>query len=238
MEDYLFFVVAFLASVVSGVVGFGTGLILISVGSFFYDIKETIVLANIFFIGVTLSRAYLFRADIDWRMTKLMLVLGLPMVVLGASLLVPSENRIISLILGSVILVYIANVVFGIFDSYKATTPAIVLGGGVWGLLGGFVGDGNVVKAAIFDHIGMTKETFVATMAFTSLLANIAKYAVYGRLAIESQRNPVIIIGLFILAFIGSFVGKQLLSRVSPIRFRAAMLLVLSGAALKLIIIG
>lgn len=237
MNEIVFIICAFIASVISGIVGFGTGLLLISIGSFFYDIKETIVLANIFFIGVTVSRTILYWRDIDWKLLALVFVAGLPMIFLGANLLIPISDRFVRLVLGISILFYVANVHLGWTKNIRVTKSKIIAGGGLWGFLGGFVGDGNVIKAALFDHIGIRKETFVATMASTSLVGNFIKYAIYKKLNYASQDNLVVIIILLLLAFLGSVVGKNILKRMDSETFRKLVLIFLGILSLKLIFI-
>ena len=237
MNEIVFIICAFAASVVSGIVGFGTGLILISIGSFFYDIKETIVLANIFFIGVTISRTALYWRNIDWKLLGLVFAAGLPMIFIGAHLFIPIDDRIIRIVLGSSILFYVANVHFGFTNNIRTNNPLIITGGGLWGFLGGFVGDGNVVKAALFNHIGIRKEAFVATMASTSLVGNFIKYVIYKKLNYASQDNLVVIILLLVLAFMGSLVGKSILKKMNSETFRKVVLIFLAIISVKLIFI-
>jgi uncharacterized protein len=237
MNEIVFIFCAFAASVISGIVGFGTGLILISIGSFFYDIKETIVLANIFFIGVTISRTILYWRDIDWKLLGLVFAAGLPMIFIGANLLIPIDDRIIRIVLGISILFYVVNVRFGFTENINVNNKLIISGGGLWGFLGGFVGDGNVVKAALFDHIGIRKEAFVATMASTSLAGNFIKYFIYKKLNYASQDNLLVILILLVLAFLGSWVGKSVLKRMNSESFRTVVLVFLGVISLKLIFI-
>jgi uncharacterized protein len=236
MNEIAFIICAFAASVISGIVGFGTGLLLISIGSFFYDIKETIVLANIFFIGVTISRTFLYWRDIDWKLLGLVFAAGLPMIFIGANLLIPIDDRIVRLILGISILFYVANNYMGFTKNIRTNNLLIVTGGGLWGFLGGLVGDGNVIKAALFDHIGIRKEAFVATMASTSLVGNFIKYAIYKKLDYASQDNIAVIAILLVLAFLGSLVGKNILNKMDSETFRKVVLIFLGLISLKLIL--
>lgn len=236
MTELVFIFCAFAASVVSGIVGFGTGLILISIGSFFYEIKETIVLANIFFIGVTVSRTLLYWRDVDWKLVLQIFAAGLPMIFVGANLLIPIDDRIVRIVLGSSILFYVANAAIGFTRSVKVSLP-LVLTGGLWGFLGGFVGDGNVVKAALLDHIGVRKESFVATMAITSLVGNFIKYFIYKKLNYASQDNLAMILLLLALAFAGSWLGKGVLKKMNSETFRRVVLIFLAVISLKLILL-
>ena len=234
---WVFAVLAFISSLVAGISGFGTGLILLSLGSLFFDTKDTIVLANIFFIGVTLSRSVIGFRAIDWRMTRYMFVLGVPMIIVGATMFIPVSERFISGTLGVTVCLYVIHCIYPLVPSFAPSRRQLVLAGGIWGVLGGFIGDGNAVKAAVFDHVGMRKEEFVATMAFTSLIANILKCPVYQSAAIASVTIGMVFF-LLLLALIGSAVSQYILAKMKDETVRRIMLVFLTFAGVKLMFFG
>ena len=235
---YIFLTIAFIASIISGVVGFGAGLILISFGALFFDIKETIYLANIYFIGLTLSRCALYYKNIDYKVAGLTLALGVPMILLGATLFVETQSRLISTIFGICVLLYIVSLKFTFWRNFVIRPSHIVIGGGAWGFLSGFIGDGNLAKAIVFDQIRMPKETFVGTIAVTSLTANIIKLVIYQKLEISTEINFVLIAILLLVACVGTLISGQILRRMPVAYFRPLMLLMLASIAIKLLCVG
>ena len=67
MEKTLFLVLAFIASVISGIFGFGGELMLVSFSSFVLPIKEAIAIIAIYFLAACVSRIIVFRKHIDWK---------------------------------------------------------------------------------------------------------------------------------------------------------------------------
>lgn len=166
-----------------------------------------------------------------------MLTLGVPMLILGATIFIPVSERIIAGTLGVTVCIYVIHCAYPLTPAFNPTRSQLVVAGGIWGFLGGFIGDGNAVKAAVFDHVGMRKEEFIATMAFTSLIANLLKCPVYQSAAIASVTLWTGVF-LLVLAFIGSAVSQLIITRMKDESVRRIMLVFLTLAGIKLTFFG
>jgi len=119
----------------------------------------------------------------------------------------------------------------------KLSRPLLIGGSFLYGLVAGAVGTGGVIKAVILDRMGLTKEAFVGTMAVTAGLSNVIKLWVYSSLPLAEKTNYGLMIGLIIIAFIGTWLGRHVLRRLTPERFRNLVLGFLLIISLRLILL-
>lgn len=235
--DYLLFIgIALVGSTLSAVFGLGSALLVIALGSHILPIQETIALATVMFTAGTLSRAIVYRHDIDWRLTALMTTFSVPFAYLGAMALAVAPVEFLKISLGSIALLYVALAFSGWKPRFTVGRGIIVLGASAHGFVSGLLGTGNVIKAIIFDHMGLRKQAFVGLMAATSVVANFAKISRYITDGLISERHILPSIGLVICVVISTVVGRLLLKRVPPEHFRNGVLLALTAASIGLIV--
>lgn len=118
------------------------------------------------------------------------------------------------------------------------------LGGALSGFFGGLSGNQGALRSAFLLKSGLSKEAFVATGVVSAVIVDAARLVVYGtgfmadHLAKSHELFAPVAVGT-ICAFIGSFVGKRVLQRVTlhtvQIMVAVAMLLIGSGLAVGLV---
>jgi hypothetical protein len=236
IENIIFLVIALITTIITGALGFGTAIILIPVSSFFIEIKKAIAILTIYFMAVNISQIYLFWKNIDWKMVGYILLGAIPAVIIGASLMIISPSEIIKRILGVIIIFYIINEIFQLFKKYKLKKLMISFVSVFYGFFAGIIGTGNTVKAALLTHMEITKERFIAIMATTAIFINVIKTIIYSRSMLISSADIPLIVSLIIIGFVGVYIGKLLVKKISPKFFRYAILTLLFVMALKLII--
>lgn len=233
--DYAVFVgIALISSIVSAVFGLGTALLVIAVGSHILPIKEAIALATILFTAETCTRTFLYRAHIDWRLTGLMTAFSVPFAYLGASALAVAPVDLLKTSLGSMILLYVVMAFSGWRPKVEMGRTALILGSAGYGFVSGLLGTGNVIKAVVFDHMGLRKEAFVGVMAATSVLANFTKIGSYVADGLIDERHFLPGVGLVFCIVAVTLLGRVLLKRVTPEHFRTGVLLILAAVSISL----
>jgi uncharacterized membrane protein YfcA len=235
-NDILFLVLAYLVSIISAVFGFGSALIIIPFSTFFLPIKEAIALLTIFFIAGNLSRVVFFWKHIDWKTTKLIWLGNIPMVYIGASLMLKAPSEILKVILGFIILVFVVNERFKFTKHIKLNDFGIVAAGGLYGFFAGIIGTGSAIKAALLTHMRLTKERFIGTMAATAIVANLIKITVYSQSELLSQNDIPLALGLVLCAILGAYTGKHFVKVLHPEFFKKAILIMLLIVSFKLIL--
>jgi uncharacterized membrane protein YfcA len=235
INEIIFLILAFVVSIISATFGFGSAIILIPFSSFLLPIKKAIAIVTIFFIAGNLSKIIIFRKHIDWKTTFLIWVGAVPMVFIGAYLMVIAPSEIIKKVLGIIILLYVINDYFNLTKHIKLNKIAIAGAGGAYGFFAGIIGTGSAIKAALLTHLGLRKERFIAVMATSAILLNIIKTVIYSKFALISHTDIPLIIGLILCAFGGAYVGRNLVKKINPDTFKKIILIILVIVSIKLL---
>ncbi|MBI2135241.1 sulfite exporter TauE/SafE family protein [Candidatus Woesearchaeota archaeon] len=234
-NEIIFLLLAFIISIFATPIGFGSALLLVPLSSFLLPIKSAIAVLTIFFMASNVSRIIIFRKHIDWKITLFILYGAIPFVFAGALLLVYAPSDIIEKILGIIILLYAINDYLNITKKVKLKNYAISMVGGLFGFFSGIIGTGNAITAALLTHMGIRKERFIATMAITALFVNAIKIGIYSKFALVTIDDIPLVAALIIIAFVGAYLGKNLVKMIKPELFRRLVLILLLVVSLKLL---
>ena len=110
------------------------------------------------------------------------------------------------------------------------------IGGALSGFFGGLSGHQGALRSSFLLKAGLTKEVFIATGVVISLVIDASRMTVYGshfmsRLS-DINLLPIAIAVLF--AFLGAFIGKKLLNKVTMKMVRIIVALMLFFIAIGL----
>ncbi|NKB78147.1 MAG: TSUP family transporter [Gammaproteobacteria bacterium] len=232
----LFILLGFGSALVSAVFGFGTALILLSLGSYLLPIKETIALATVLFIASTVTKTVVFGKHIDWKLVGIMSVISVPFAYIGAELLYDLPGELLKRCLGGTILVYLLLERYQWFPRVKVGTTGIVLGSAAYGFMSGLLGSGNIVKVMIFREMKISKESFIGAMAATSVLTNVAKLNSYSTTDLLDVTQIWAMVGLVFSAVSAVFIGRLFLRKITVSQFQNGLQLVLFASAAGLLL--
>jgi uncharacterized membrane protein YfcA len=235
--EYTFFVaLAFSASMISAIFGFGTALILLAIGAHILPVQETIALATVLFAASTITKSFLFARHIDWKLAAIMAFASLPFAYFGASLVADAPGELIRRLLGAMILIYVLLTSFDLLPRFRIAMPGLVAGSSLYGFISGLLGSGNVVKAILFREMNITKHAFVGVMAATSVLSNVAKLIAYSRSDLLMPVHLWPSVALVAAAIAASFAGRRLLHHFTETHFELGLKILLAVAAIGLLV--
>ena len=235
MTGYTFFVVlCFAASMVSGVFGFGSAMIVLAIGPHFLPVAESIALAAVLFLASTLTKAFLFRKHLDWKVVGTMAMASVPFAYAGALILPSLDPGIARRLLGLMILAYLGVKRFPL-PRVRLGTAGLISGSALYGFLSGLVGSGSVIKVVMLRELNITREAFVGAMAATSVLSGIAKVTAYSQAGLLNSKLLWPIVGVIVAAVSSAFVGRSFLREVSVRQFDVGVQILLAVAALALL---
>ncbi len=221
----LFGVLNFMASILSGCFGFGAALVLIVAGTVILPPAQIVALSTLRFVANNVALYLHSKGSTDWVLARTILVAGIPSAIVGALLLSYTSAALMKLILGALAVLYFVSAVLtksGKTDAdERSSNTKVVLSGVGYGFFSGLVGTGNVIKAALFDNIGLTHATFVSTMAVTSLGVNATKLFVYFQSRLFSVSDLPFIVAMIVGSLSGLSVGILLRGKLSAERFRS-----------------
>lgn len=224
--------VAFAASILGGLSGYGTGLVL---PIFLAPVVGVANVIPVMAVGMALnnaSRVVAFRHWIEWPNVRRILLFGLPASAAGAYGYTLLAGPTVALLIGTFLIVSVplrrwlvrANYQFG---------PRVERGAGaLFGFInGGMTGTGTVL-VAILMAAGVQGAALIATDAVISFTMGVAKVAIFGTFARLDAELALAGVLIGACTIPGAFVARWLLRRI-PTRIHTAFMevIVLAGGA-------
>jgi uncharacterized membrane protein YfcA len=219
------------AGTLSGIVGFGSSIMLMPVLVIVFGPLHAVPIMAIAAILANLSRVLIWWREVDWRAVAAYSIIGVPAAALGARTLLVLPPRLIEGALGFFFLAMIPARRWLAAHGVRLRWPHLVAIGAVVGFLTGIVVTTGPITAPIFLAYGLVKGAFIASEAAGSLAVYLSKAAVFRRFG--ALPLPVIAQGLITGASLmaGAWIAKRFVLRLHPDRFRLLMdaLMLLSG---------
>ena len=230
--DLLFvLVVGLAAGTISGIVGFGSSIMLVPVLVVVFGPLHAVPIMAIAAILANLSRILIWWREVDWRACAAYSITAAPAAALGARTLLVLPPRLIEGALGVFFLLMIPARRWLSAHDLKLRLPHLVVVGAVVGFLTGIVVTTGPITVPIFLAYGLTKGAFLSTEAAGSLAVYLSKAAVFRRFGALPASTIVqgVITGASLM--VGSLVAKRFVLRLDPVRFRLLMdaLMLISG---------
>lgn len=240
---------ALLASLLTFFSGFGLGTLLMPIMALFFPVDVAIALTGVVHFLNNLFKLSLIGGHIDKKAT---LIFGVPAIAgafVGGWLLVQLgemapftdyqlagytyELSIINLIIA------VLMVVFGLFEllpqlrAWVIPRKMLSVGGLLSGFFGGLSGHQGALRSAFLVHFGLTKEAFIATGTTIATFIDITRLIWYATsiLTLSLQREWPLLTTAVVCAFIGAYMGRQLLKKITIVTVQyivGSLLLVLA----------
>jgi len=219
------------AGTISGIVGFGSSIMLMPVLVIVFGPLHAVPIMAIAAILANCSRVVIWWREIDWRAVAAYSITGVPAAALGARTLLVLPPRLIEGALGFFFLLMIPARRWLAARGLALRLAHLVVIGALVGFLTGIVVTTGPITAPIFLAYGLVKGAFIASEAAGSLAVYLSKAAVFRRFG--ALPLDVITQGLITGAslMIGAWIAKRFVLRLHPDRFRLLMdtLMLLSG---------
>jgi uncharacterized membrane protein YfcA len=231
MPDLLVFsgasLVAYLASVISGVVGFGGAMIFLPVLVWMYGVRASVPILTVSVLLGNASRVYFNRRELDLKLVLLFSLGSLPFAVLGSFVYVALPVVWIKRGIGIFLLSMV--VLRHVHRDFKVKNPWVFTPlGAVTGFLSALMGGVGPVSSPFFLAYGLVKEAFVGTEALCAVGMHAVKSVVYNRLHVLNTREILLGLSFGLIMSFGSYTAKKVLERISRERFLLLVELVLT----------
>ncbi len=233
MEIVVIGIVALLASLLTFFSGFGLGTILMPVFAIFFPVEVAIALTGVVHLLNNLFKMLLVGKNAEW---KVVFKFGIPAILsalVGAWLLISISgaeemlsyrigNRLcvitpVKLIIAFLMLGFAILEMLPFYRKLEFSENKLYLGGVLSGFFGGVSGHQGALRSAFLIKCGLSKEGFIATGVIIASVVDISRIAVYftGFSKIGIEENIYILTIAAGSAFIGAFLGKQMLKKVT-----------------------
>lgn len=232
----LFIILALLAEILGTIGGFGSSLFFIPIAGFFLDFHSVLGITGLFHVSSNLSKIALFRKGID---KKLIIYLGIPaviFVIIGAYFSNQVQSEFLEI--GLAIFLIITSLVFLIFKTFsiKPSIKNSVIGGILSGGIAGILGTGGAIRGITLSAFNLTPAVFIATSAVIDLGVDASRSVVYIFNGYVHQHDLYLIPFLIGASFLGTYIGKKILTKVSDKRFKSMVLVLVLFTGLSTIL--
>ena len=224
MFTVLFFLIALLSEVVGTVAGFGSSVFFVPLAGFFFDFHQVLALTSILHVFSNTAKLVLFGKHVSFR---LLLLLGIPSiagVIIGAYLSTRLTLKFDQLILGLFLVSFSLFLFRNPSARIAATKLNAISAGGAAGFLAGLIGTGGAVRGLALAAFDLQKGVFVATSAGIDSGVDFSRMIIYLRNGYLAPNSLIYILGLLIIAFAGSYLGKVVLGYIDQKYFRQIVL--------------
>jgi uncharacterized membrane protein YfcA len=224
--------VALAASVLGGLAGYGTGLIVPIFLAPVVGIANVVPVMAVGMLIANASRTAAFWRDIHWPHARRILLAGLPACVAGAYGYTRLDAHWIALLLGSFFILSVPLRRTLARAGWRLEARGVTLAGAGFGAVNGAMTGVGLLLISTLMAAGLEGAALIGTDAIVSVIMEIAKIALFGGAA--RLNAELVAAGLLIGACTvpGGFVARWLLARV-PIRVHTAFMevVVLAGGA-------
>ena len=228
-------VVAFIASTLSGIVGFGGAMIFLPVLIAVYGVRASVPILTVSVLLGNASRVYFNRRELDLRLVLLFSLGAIPFAIWGSFVYVALPTFWIKKGIGIFLLVTV--LLRHIHPHFKLTHAWVFVPlGAVTGFLSALMGGVGPVSSPFFLAYGLTKEAFVGTEALCAVGMHLVKSITYNRLNVLSGKLLLIGLGFGLVMSGGSYVARKVLERISRQKFLLLVEILLTVIGFQMLI--
>lgn len=206
---------AFGASIIGGLAGYGTGLLLPLVLVPIIGAEATVPVLAVSALFTNGSRAVALRSQVEWATVARFLPLALPLTIIAAFLFTRLDSRGAALVIGSVLIMLVPTRYLLRGAGYRLSGAGLTVAGGIYGFITGTSTGAGVVLISFLMASGLAGMAVVATDAAISIVIGLAKAITFGSLG--ALPLPLLVFALLVgLSTVpGAFIAKLLAERLS-----------------------
>ncbi|MDZ4750965.1 MAG: sulfite exporter TauE/SafE family protein [Flavobacteriales bacterium] len=236
--DILFFVLAILCEIIGTVSGFGSSVFFVPIAGLFYPHHEVLFLTGLLHVFSNSIKIWLFRKHIAWNLVWKFGIPAVSFTILGAVLSKYVDALQANIFLGVFLILFSVMLLMWEHFSLKRDYLNIVLTGGISGFVAGIVGTGGAIRGLGLMAFNLEKELFVGTSAAIDMGVDFSRLWIYIANGFSIE-NAIFLVPMLIAAsFLGTYIGKYLLGKISVTFFRRFVLLLILGIGIYLMILA
>lgn len=230
----LMILVAWVASTISGIAGFGGSLIVLPVFTHLVGAKAAIPILTVSWLMGNFSRAVFGFRDIRWKPVAYFSAGALPAAIIGSRLFIELPTGLIMRGIGIFLLLAVAARHTPLL---RELAPGwLVPVGALVGLLSALIGSAGPLGAAAFLSLNLPPPAYVASEAVTAVVMHLTKTVMYEQYNLISKQDfeMGVVLGLAMVA--GSWTSRRFITKIPGRWFAIAVELLLVGVAISLIV--
>ena len=199
-------------------------------------VRASVPVLTIALIVGNLSRAWWSRDELDWRVIGAYLLGAAPVAAIGAVLYTATPPEWLSRLMGLVLLSALPLRRWLERGPRRMRLQHFPLLGAATGLLSALVAATGPVNMPFFLGYGLRRGAYVGTDAVCAAGVHLVKTLVYGRYALLTPETSALGLGIGAVMFVGAYVGRQVLERMSDRSFVVALEALVTGLGLLFLV--
>lgn len=222
----------------SGVAGFGGGVVVLPVLVWVFGPEVAVPVVALFQLMGTLTRVWLNREFINWKVAAWFAAGSTPFAILGGFLFIAANTDLLIRIMGGGMIALVVLTQLPWSRNIRMTLWGFLPLGGATGFLAAVIGIPGPFAAVFYIAYGLKPREYMATFSLSMLLIQVPKLAVYG---IGALLTPLVVsLGLLlgVIAIGGAYFGAGVLRRVPEKVFNVAINALVAGFGLLFLIAG
>lgn len=205
---------AFLAAVVAAVAGTGGGVLLLPVLVSAFGVRDAIPLYAVVLLAGNLSRVWMNRREINFKVVGWFLLGALPAAVAGSWLFTRLPDPGLMPLLGAFLVGSVLRRHLRRHVKPGFPAPRFLGIGAVFAAISGLVGSAGPFLAPFYLNYGLTKGAFIGTEALGTAAMHVGKLFTYQSLGAMSDALWLRGLLLSPVMLAGTFIGKRVMERI------------------------
>src|SRR5512143_2807479 len=206
-------VVAFVASTLAAVTGFGGAAVLLPVLVFVFGVRDAVPILTVAQLIGNGSRVWFNRRELDLRVVGWFAAGGVPLALAGGLLFARAPLAALTRLLGAVLILMV------IWRHTRSRPPrppvrAFAAIGAASSFLSALIGSVGPLMAPFFLAYGLVKGAYIGTEALATVVMHVTKLVAYGATSVLTTASVVAGIALGPIMVAGSATGKQVVDRL------------------------
>ena len=199
----------------SGVAGFGGGVIILPVLVWIYGPEVAVPVVALFQLIGTASRVWLTRDSINWKVVGWFVAGSTPFAILGSFLFIAADTDLLIRIMGGGMIVLVVATQLPWAKRVRMTLWGFLPLGAFSGFLASVMGIPGPFAPVFYIAYGLKPREYMATFSLSMFLVQVPKLAVYGG---GGELITLLVVGLGlalgVVAAGGAYFGARLLRRI------------------------
>jgi len=227
--------VIFIAYMVKGMSGFGSGLIAIPLLAFIFPLTLIVPVLGLLSYSGTIMQSYQLRKQVQWKDLLPLLPFSIIGIMIAVWLLVNVNPDKLVLSLGVFVLLYSVYSILPV-PEFSGGRKWAVIAGSCGGMVGALFGTGGPFYVVYLKMRKLNKSQFRATIAMVFLVDGGVRIVGYAMNGLYTEQVIWMLIVLFPVLFLGMYVGHHIHIKIEQKRFNQIISVLLMMSSIMLII--
>lgn len=232
----VFFLLTLLSEILGTLSGFGSSIFTVSILQFLFTFQSVLMVTSILHVFSNAFKVFLFRKTINWKIALWLGVSSVVLSLIGADAIRYIKFDYVKMFLGIFLIAISCFFYFDQVFKLSATLKNSVIAGGIAGFMAGFIGTGGAIRGLALAAFKLEKSFYVGTSSIIDFGVDAGRATVYWYNDFFTSDLIPYLPAIAAAAFLGSYLGKIILEKISQETFRKIVLVLIFLTGLTMVI--